>query len=69
MSIPKVVSVDEAASILRVSPETIQRKIADGSITPFKFGKQVRILAANIDEISAAAALPEPGLEHKPVDQ
>jgi excisionase family DNA binding protein len=56
MSIPKVVSIDEAASMLRVSPETIQRKIADGSITLFKFGKQVRILAANIDEILATAA-------------
>lgn len=45
-------AVQEAAVFLGVHPRTIRRRIADGTITAYRFGP--RILRVDLDEVEAA---------------
>ena len=49
----RLLTIDEAAALLRVSPRTVRRLIADGSVEVVRIGRSVRLrpekLAALID--------------------
>jgi excisionase family DNA binding protein len=42
-SLPHLLSVSEAAEILRLSPRTVRRLIDDGRLSVVRFGRAVRI--------------------------
>jgi hypothetical protein len=44
-------SIDRAARIGDVSPKTIRRRIADGSLTGYRFGP--RIIRVDLDEVES----------------
>ena len=44
-------SIDRAAEIGDVSPKTIRRRIADGSLTGYRFGP--RIIRVDLDEVES----------------
>lgn len=48
---PVTCSVDETASLLGVSPRTVQRRIKDGKINSFTFGSRRLILRTELDRI------------------
>jgi excisionase family DNA binding protein len=58
MDTPQFFTIDEAASILRVSRITIHRKLSGGEIRAARLGKRVLIPAAWFREL-AAKTLPE----------
>jgi excisionase family DNA binding protein len=58
MDIPQFFTIDEAASILRVSRVTIHRKLSSGEIRATRLGKRVLIPAAWFREL-ATKAVPE----------
>jgi excisionase family DNA binding protein len=51
----ELVTVREAAHRLAVSPETIRRRVADGTLSSVRLGPTVRIFAADVDAIFADA--------------
>jgi excisionase family DNA binding protein len=57
MDTPKFYTIDESASILRVSRITIQRKIASGEIKATHMGKRVLIPAVYFEELVKTAWL------------
>jgi excisionase family DNA binding protein len=58
MDMPQFFTIDEAASILRVSRVTIHRKLSSGEIRAARLGKRVLIPAAWLQEL-VDQALPE----------
>ncbi len=48
---PKLGSIKKGAEVAQVSARTIRRRIADGSITGYRFGP--RILRVDLNEIEA----------------
>jgi excisionase family DNA binding protein len=55
MDAPKFFTIDESASILRVSRITIQRKIVSGEIKATHFGKRVLIPAMFFEDLAKTA--------------
>lgn len=55
---PDLLTVSEAAQILRVAPETIRRRVRDGSLPACRLGSRaIRIHRADVE----IAATPAPG--------
>lgn len=44
-------SIEHAAQVADVSPKTIRRRIADGSLTGYRFGP--RIIRVDLDEVES----------------
>ena len=44
-------SIDQAARLLECSPQTVRRRISDGSITGYRVGP--KLLRVDLDEVSA----------------
>ena len=58
----RLVSINQAARLVDVSPRTIRRRIADGSLTGYRFGPRViRIDLAEVD--SLLKPIPAAGME------
>ncbi len=58
----RLVSIDQAARLVDVSPRTIRRRIADGSLTGYRFGP--RVIRVDLDEIeSLLTRIPAAGME------
>jgi excisionase family DNA binding protein len=56
MDTPKFFTIEEAASILRVSKVTIHRKLSSGEIRATRLGKRVLIPAVWFESLIAKAA-------------
>ena len=57
-----LVSIDQAARLVDVSPRTIRRRIADGSLTGYRFGP--RVIRVDLDEVeSLLTRIPAAGME------
>lgn len=52
----KIFTVDEVASVLKLHPRTIRRKIACGDIQAVKVGKQYRISQEQLDSLCGKEA-------------
>jgi excisionase family DNA binding protein len=58
----RLVSIDQAARLVDVSPRTIRRRIADGSLTGYRFGP--RVIRVDLDEVDALLVrIPAAGVE------
>jgi excisionase family DNA binding protein len=58
----RLVSIDQAARLVDVSPRTIRRRIADGSLTGYRFGP--RVIRVDLDEVeSLLTRIPTAGME------
>ena len=58
----RLVSIDQAARLVDVSPRTIRRRIADGSLTGYRFGP--RVIRVDLDEVDALLTrIPAAGVE------
>jgi excisionase family DNA binding protein len=58
----RLVSINQAARLVDVSPRTIRRRIADGSLTGYRFGP--RIIRVDLDEVdSLLKRIPAAGME------
>ena len=58
----RLVSINQAARLVDVSSRTIRRRIADGSITGYRFGP--RIVRVDLDEVdSLLKPIPAAGME------
>jgi excisionase family DNA binding protein len=55
MDAPKFFTIDESASILRISRITVQRKIASGEIKATHLGKRVLIPAVFFENLTKTA--------------
>lgn len=49
---PVALTIPEAARRLAVSPMTIRRLLAGGSLTRIAVGRSVRVLARSVDELA-----------------
>lgn len=47
----RLVSINQAARLVDVSPRTIRRRIADSSLTGYRFGP--RIIRVDLDEVES----------------
>lgn len=57
----RLVSINQAARLVDVSPRTIRRRIADGSLTGYRFGPMV--IRVDLDEVeSLLKRIPAGGL-------
>ena len=57
-----LVSIDQAARLVDVSSRTIRRRIADGSLTGYRFGP--RIIRVDVAELEALLVrIPAAGVE------
>jgi excisionase family DNA binding protein len=55
-------SIDQAARLVGVSSRTIRRRIADGSLTGYRFGP--RVIRVDLDEVdSLLKRIPAAGME------
>lgn len=45
---PDFLSIEEVATYLRVTPRTVRRWIHDGALTAYRFGRQWRLLRADV---------------------
>lgn len=52
-AIPALLTVAEVASTLRVSDETIRRRVADGSLRGVRLGGIIRVPAAELERMLA----------------
>ena len=58
----RLVSIDQAARLVDVSPRTIRRRIADGSLAGYRFGP--RVIRVDLDEVeSLLTRIPAAGME------
>lgn len=48
-----LLTIDEAAYALRVSPRTVRRQIAAGALTPVRIGRLIRIAPEDLDHFIA----------------
>jgi len=51
MSIEESLSIAEAATLLKVSKQTVRRMIADGRIEVYRVGHQIRIRKSVIERL------------------
>ncbi len=58
----RLVSISQAARLVDVSPRTIRRRIADGSLTAYRFGPRVIRVDPN-DVESFLKRIPAAGME------
>ncbi len=64
----RLVSIDQAARLVDVSPRTIRRRIADGSLTGYRFGP--RVIRVDLDEVeSLLTRIPAAGMEQGEIPQ
>jgi excisionase family DNA binding protein len=49
----ELLTVKETARRLRVSEETIRRRVADGTLASIRLGATTRIFASDVDELFA----------------
>ena len=52
----EVLTMDEAAAVVKVSRRTLERLIADGRIRPVRIGRRVLVTGREIDAFLAGAA-------------
>jgi excisionase family DNA binding protein len=50
-----MLSVDEAAQRIRMSPQYVRRLVGERRIVFYRFGRSVRFMPADVDEYVAAA--------------
>jgi excisionase family DNA binding protein len=58
MDTPKFFTMKEAASLLRVSPITVRRRIADRTIAAIRIGKRILIPASYIESLEFSLQTP-----------
>lgn len=51
-----LMTVEEVAECLKLSPRTIRRRIAEGSLDVIRFGRSIRITEADLAEFIRAHA-------------
>lgn len=54
--LPRYASMKEAAAYIRVHEDTISRRIADGTLTAYRFGSAVRVDLNELDRLMRQAA-------------
>lgn len=58
----RLVSINQAARLVDVSPRTIRRRIADGSLNAYRFGP--RVIRVDLDDVeSLLKRIPAAGVE------
>ena len=58
----RLVSINQAARLVDVSPRTIRRRIADGSLNAYRFGP--RVIRVDLDDVeSLLKRIPAAGME------
>jgi excisionase family DNA binding protein len=65
----ELLTVQEAAHLLRVSTVTVRRYIADGSLPAFRIGRGIRIKRESIDALAspiATGSAEDSRLKHRP---
>jgi excisionase family DNA binding protein len=66
----ELLTVQEAARILRLSPITIRRYIASGKLTAVRVGRNVRITQRDIDQFATREPVqPRPEIGHELTDE
>lgn len=60
---PAVLTVDEAAALLRTGPKAVRRAVQDGTIPSFRVGRHIRIPYAALMRL-----IDSPGSAAGPVD-
>lgn len=61
---PRWVSTAEAAFYLGVTPRTVYRFIDDGVLPAYRFGRVIRIKAADLDEFIETSRIKPGSLDH-----